>query len=79
MYNYIETCRSHFKNGRSKKEKNGGDEPNWGTLYTYMELPHEAFLCNSSIPIKPLKIKLTKQSVWFCFWWSILEMLSRHL
>jgi hypothetical protein len=27
-----------LKKGREKKENNGGDEPNQGTLYAYMEM-----------------------------------------
>jgi hypothetical protein len=27
-----------LRRGRGKRENNGGDEPNWGTLYIYMEM-----------------------------------------
>jgi hypothetical protein len=26
------------RSGRAKKEKNGKDEANWGTMYTYMKM-----------------------------------------
>jgi hypothetical protein len=33
-----ETCQSHFKKGEEKRKNKGGDELNWGTLYTYIEM-----------------------------------------
>jgi hypothetical protein len=41
-----ETCPSHFKKGEGKREDNGGDEPNWDSLYTYMEMSQQNPLYN---------------------------------
>jgi hypothetical protein len=41
-------CGSHFK----EKENNGGDKPNWSTLYANVELSQQTLLNNYYILIK---------------------------
>jgi hypothetical protein len=33
----VETSEIYFKKGEEKRANNGGDEPKWRTLCTYME------------------------------------------
>jgi hypothetical protein len=35
------------KERRGRRESNGGDEPNWGTLHTYMEMLQQT-LCTTN-------------------------------
>jgi hypothetical protein len=48
----VESCPRHFKKGEGKRDNNGRNEPNWGTLYTYMEMTQGNPLCNYPILIK---------------------------
>jgi hypothetical protein len=40
MYKYgtLKSAEVILRSGRGKKENNGGDKPNWGTLCAYMEM-----------------------------------------
>jgi hypothetical protein len=40
MYEYgtLNPVEVILRRGRCKRESNGGDEPNWGTIYVYMEM-----------------------------------------
>jgi hypothetical protein len=43
MYEYgtLKPVEVNLRSGRGNRENNGEDEPNQGTLYTYMEIPQE--------------------------------------
>jgi hypothetical protein len=48
----METCWYHFKKESEKRETNGGDKPNQGTTYLYMEMSQWNPLYNYYILIK---------------------------
>jgi hypothetical protein len=61
----------------------GGDEPNRGTIYVYMEMSHRHSLCNHHIPIKKLKTNKKKHSFQIAmpqdFHWVSPFVISAHL
>jgi hypothetical protein len=40
MYKYgtLKPVKTILRRGREKRENNGGDEPNWATLYAHMRM-----------------------------------------
>jgi hypothetical protein len=37
-YGTLKSVKFILRRGRGKRDNNGGDKQNWGTLYTYMEI-----------------------------------------
>jgi hypothetical protein len=37
-YGTVKPVKVILRRGRRKRENNGGDEPKWSTLYTYVEM-----------------------------------------
>jgi hypothetical protein len=57
-----------LRRGRGKREKNKGDEPNWGTLYAYVEMSQETPLYDYCKLIKTFKKFFNKKSSLFQVW-----------
>jgi hypothetical protein len=54
MYEYgtLKSVEVILRRGMGKREDNGGDELNQGTLYTYLEMPQQNILYNCYALIK---------------------------
>jgi hypothetical protein len=60
-----ETYRSHFKKEGGEWGNNGGDEPYWGALYTYLAMSQQSPLYNYYILIESFYIKFLKNYIIF--------------
>jgi hypothetical protein len=64
MYEYgtLRPISVILRRGWKKKENNGGDETNWGTLYTYMEMSQQ----NHAIQLLHANKIVNKKSSYHC-------------
>jgi hypothetical protein len=55
VYGILKPVKVILGRGMRKRENNGGDEPNWNTLYTHIEKSKQNLLYDYYILIKMLK------------------------
>jgi hypothetical protein len=60
-YGTLEPAQVILRRVRGKRESSGGDEPHWGTVYTYMKMSQRNPLYNYYVLIKTLKKLLSSQ------------------